>query len=224
MTVAALAGVLLASQRPATALTGTGAAAASTAAPNRGAGAEHRRGGAEGTVTGISGTSLTVRTLRGDLTVNTDSSTTCMKEGKSIAFNELKVNDVIRVRPQHAGGATPPASPPTTITAAAIDIVMPTLFGRVTQVQGPTIFIVTRDGSLAYIYTTSSTTYRMNGSSASLSDVKPGTYVMAEGPRNDLAHLTADGVNVSTTPKGGHGGHGGHPPGKPAPSSSGAAT
>jgi hypothetical protein len=217
--------VLLASQRPATALSGAANAAASTAAPHRGPGGDHQRMGGEGTVTGISGTSLTVRTLRGDITVNTDSSTTYMKEGKSASFNDIHVNDVIRVRQQHSAGSTPPASPPTTITATAIDIVMPSLFGRVTQVQGPTIFVVTRDGSLAYIYTTSSTTYRMNDGSATLSDAKPGTFVMAEGTRNDLTHLTADVVHISTNPPGGpHGGPGGHPPGHPAPTQSGTAT
>lgn len=210
--VAALAGVLLAA-RPsagsatAAAVTSTPSPSAHSHAPRGGLFDGHGMGGGTGTVTGIDGSTLTLRTLRGTLTVDTTSSTTYSKEGKSIALKDVKVDDIVQVRPVHPSGAsTPPASPPTTVTAQSITVVLPKLFGRVESISGPTIFIVTRDGQIAYIYTTSSTTYTMDGNSSSFSAVKAGEYIMAEGTQTDLKHLTADRVVISTNAGPGPGG------------------
>lgn len=235
--VAALAGVLLAA-RPSAGST-TAAAATSTPSPSSHAGPHGGRnfgGGSEsgagrGTVTGINGTTLTLRTLRGTLTVNTTSSTTYMKEGKSISLNDIKVDDVVQVRPERpSGSSTPPATPPTAVTAQSIAVVVPTVFGRVDSISGPTIFIVTRDGQIAYLFTTSSTKYTSNGNAASFGDVKPGDYVTAQGTQTDVKHLTADRVAISTTPAPRPGGFGmprrGSPksPAAPSPTASGTST
>lgn len=238
VTVGALAGVLLAA-RPSP---GSSAAAAATStpspsshpnAPRGGFFGGHGPGGGNGTVTGISGSTLTLRTLRGTLTVDTTSSTTYSKEGKSIGFNDIKVDDVLQVRPVRLSGpATPPASPPTTVTAQSITVVVPMVFGRVDSISGPTIFVVTHDGQMAYVYTTPSTTYTSSGNAASFSDVKPGDYIVAQGTQTDVKHLTADHVVISTTPgpgagPGGPGMHrfgGPHAPMSPAPTASGTAT
>ncbi|MGH7745782.1 MAG: hypothetical protein ACREQ5_13510 [Candidatus Dormibacteria bacterium] len=210
-TLASLVGVLLNLQRPATAT-----AAAATATPSPSANPSKPHGGAPffgrggfgfapafggngtGTVTGISGGAITLRTLTGTLTVNTTSSTTYTKDGKSISRSDIKVDDVLNVRPVRSSGTqTPPSTPPTTIVAQSIAVVVPTFFGRVDSVSGQTIFIVTRNGQMSYVVTTSGTTYTMNGS-ASLSDVKTGDYIMATGTQTDLKHLTAGEVVIST--------------------------
>lgn len=169
--------------------------------------------GNTGTVTQISGGTITLRTLQGTVTVDTTSSTTFSKEGRTITLSGIHVNDVVRVRGMRpSGSSTPPASPPTTLTAQSITVVMPTFVGRVVTVQGPTIFIVTADGQMAYVYTTPATTYTMNGSSSTLSAIVAGDYIAAEGTQPDITHLSADTVTISTSP---------HPrgplPGRPAP-------
>lgn len=244
-TLASLVGVLLNLQRPtpATAASSTAATTSPSPSPKAGGrfgggflpGGGFGRGGGSGTVTGISGSTITLRTLTGTLTVTTTSSTTYSKEGQKISFGDIKVDDVLQVRPvRSSGSSTPSPTPPTTITAQAIDVVMPTFFGRVTSVSGPTIFIVTPNGQEAFVFTRSNTRYTMNRASASLSDVKAGDYVMASGTQTDLKHLTADQVAIRTNagpgdgvPKfGGGQGFGGGPfrPHGPAPTPSGTAT
>ena len=213
-TLASLVGVLLNLQRP-TAATAASATASPSPSPHAGGrfggpffpGGGFERGGGRGTVTGISGGTITLRTLTGTLTVNTTSSTTYSKEGQKIALSDIKVDDIVQVRPvRPSGTSTPPPTPPTTITAQAISVVMPTFFGRVTSVSGPTIFIVTHDGQQTFVFTTSSTKYTMNRASASLSDVKAGDFITASGTQTDLKHLTADQVTISTNAFPGGGG------------------
>jgi hypothetical protein len=229
VTLASLLGVLVTVNHPAA---GAANAAAATPSPSPGGHSPgphdgiadgFGRGGGTGTVTGISNGTITLRTLRGTLTVMTTSSTTYSKEGKSISLGDIKVDDVLQVRPVHSSSSTPSPSPPTTITAQAITVVMPTFFGRVTSVSGPTIFIVTHNGQEAFVYTTSSTAYTSKNASASLSDVKAGDYVVAEGTQTDLKHLTADHVTISTSPGPAVGPRSGgpfrpHGPGAPQPS------
>ena len=209
-TLASLIGVLLNLQRPTAARAASATAATAAPAPSpptrgpHGGPFFHGRGffagGGTGTVTGISGGTITLRTLTGTLTVTTTPSTTYNKEDQTISLSDIKVNDVLQVRPVRSSeSSTPPATPPTTITAQAITVVMPTFFGRVTSVSGPTIFIVGHDGQETFVVTTSSTKYTMNRASASLSDVKAGDFVTASGAQTDLKHLTADQVNISTS-------------------------
>ena len=233
--LASLVGVLVTMQRPSAA---AATAAAATSSPSPSAhpgphGGPFFRGGfafgGTGTVTGISGGTITLRTLTGTLTVTTTSSTTYSKEGHAIKLSDIKVDDVLAVRPVRASGsATPPASPPTTVTAQAVTVVLPTFFGRVTSISGPTFFIVTRDGGQAFVFTTSSTTYESNRSSASAGDVKVGDYISAEGTQTDLKHLTADHVVISSSaaPSGGPRGFGGpfHPGGPGGPGQPGIPT
>lgn len=238
VTVGALVGVVLAARSSSR----SAVAAAATSTPSPSAHPNAPRGGlfggpglagGNGTVTSINGTTLTLRTLRGTLTVDTTSSTTYSKEDKSISFKDIKIEDVVQVRPvRPSGSATPPAAPPTTVTAESITVVVPMVLGRVDSISGPTIFIVTRDGQMAYVYTTSSTTYSSKGNAASFSDIKVGDYITAQGTQTDLKHLTADHVAIVTLPTSapGPGGPEGHRfggprlPVPPPPTASGTAT
>lgn len=173
------------------------------------------RGCGVGTVTGISGSSLTLRTITGTLTVATESSTTYTKGGKSIKFSDIQVNDVVQVRPDRAHSQSS-----TSVTASAITVVLPTLFGRVQSVSGNTITIVTATGQLAYVTTGGSTAYRMAGAAASSGDVKAGMYIIAQGTLTNMNHLSATSVQIGSAA---HFQRPEAPPAKPSPPSSGTA-
>ena len=55
-------------------------------------------GGEAGTVTKISGSTLTLRTLAGTVTITTTASTTYTREEQTVKFSALKVGDVVAVR------------------------------------------------------------------------------------------------------------------------------
>jgi hypothetical protein len=157
-------------------------------------------GGATGTVTNISGSTLTLRTLQGTDTVTTTSATTYSREGKKVSFSAVKVGDVVQVRSTHGGPASKTVTPP--ITAVAITIEVPTITGRVQSVSGNTITLVTSNGQLEYATTSSATVYQgIGNATATSASVKSGIYVVVQGTETDLTHITADGVQVlgSTT-------------------------
>ena len=243
---AALTGAVIAGHRAPIAFTASSAAAQSSPTPSPRAGHEHglRRLGRDGlgfgsacvgalptvgrfpggrafgcrlgTVTGISGSTLTVRTLTGTMTITTTSSTSFSKGDQTITLKGIHVNDVVQVRPDG-----PLSGQTSSITARSIAVVLPMLFGRVQSVSGKTITIVTATGQLAYVTSGGSTVYKMAGSAASNSDVKTGTYIAAQGQLIDATHLAASRVVISSAnaferPK--------FAPAKPSPSGSATAT
>jgi hypothetical protein len=156
-------------------------------------------GGATGTVTNISGSTLTVRTLQGTDTVTTTSATTYSREGKKVSFSAIKVGAVVQVRAARGATSKSATSP---IAATAITIEIPTVMGRVQSVSGNTITLVTSNGQLEYATTSGATVYQGIGSATATSaSVKAGIYVVVQGTETDLTHITADGVQVlgSTT-------------------------
>jgi hypothetical protein len=157
-------------------------------------------GGATGTVTKISGSTLTLRTLQGTATVTTTSATTYSREGKKVSFSAIKIGEVVQVRSTHGGPASKTVTPP--ITAVAITIEVPTITGRVQSVSGNTITLVTSNGQLEYATTSSATVYQgIGNATATSASVKAGIYVVVQGTETDLTHISADGIQVlgSTT-------------------------
>ncbi len=170
-------------------------------------------GGETGTVTKVSGSTLTLRTLAGTLTVTTSSSTKYSREDQQVAFGAIKVGDVVAVRGSRSGTSKTATSP---IAASAITIEVPSVSGRVQSVSGNTITLVTGDGQLEYVTTSGATSYHAaRGASASSASVKAGVYIEAQGAQTNLTHLEADTIevvgNFSIAP---HGmpGHFGPPP------------
>ncbi|MFI5284930.1 MAG: hypothetical protein ACHQ4F_01285 [Candidatus Dormibacteria bacterium] len=178
-------------------------------------------GGETGTVLKISGSTLTLRTLAGTVTVTTTSSTTYSREDQQVHLSAVKVGDVVAVRGDRTGTSPTATSP---IAATAITIEVPSISGRVQSVSGDTVTLVTGDGQLAYITISSSTAYHgVRGAAATSSSVKAGVYIVAQGTQVSLTTFNADSVEVlgalSLTP---HGlpGHSGTVP-EPAESGSG---
>jgi hypothetical protein len=160
-------------------------------------------GAAGGTITQISGSTLTLRTEQGTETVNTSSSTQYMKEHQSISFNDLKVGDVVHVVPD--GGSAKPATPGTgTVSASRIVVVEPMLAGRVASIDGDTVNLVGRDGRELTVTLTGATKYYNGQQGADRSAVTVGSRIVAMGSQDSLTHLTASTVTV--LPAGGGGG------------------
>jgi len=154
-------------------------------------------GGATGTVTSVSGSTLTLRTLTGTVQVTTTSTTQYMRELHTIMLSGIHANDVVMVR----GTGTPPAGKPlTSIAATAITVRVPSISGRVQSVTGNAITIVTADGQLNDITTSSSTMYATMGgrTAATGSAVTAGVFITAAGTWTDLTHLTADDISINS--------------------------
>lgn len=159
-------------------------------------------GGETGTVTKISGSTLTLRTLAGTVTVTTSSATTYSREEQKTAFRAIKVGDVVAVRGSRSGTTKTATSP---IAATAITIEVPSILGRVQSVNGNTVTLVTGDGQLESIRTSSATSYHgVRGATATSASLKAGVYIVAQGTRVNLTMLDADNIevlgNMSFTP------------------------
>lgn len=170
-------------------------------------------GGGTGTVTKVSGSTLTLRTLTGTLTVTTSSTTKYSREAKQVSFGAIKVGDVLAVRGSRSGTSKTATSP---IAATAITIEVPSISGRVQSVSGGTITLVTGNGQLEYVSTSGGTAYQgFRGAASSSASVKAGVFIVAEGTQTDLTHLQADTIEVVGNFNGApHGfpGHFGPPP------------
>lgn len=157
--------------------------------------------GGGGTITAITGSTLTLRTENGTETVDTSSSTTYSKERQTVSFTTLAVGDVIHVRAtpssnNGSAGATPPEPGTGIVNAASVTVVEPTFAGRVSASDNGTYTIVGRDGRQFTVATTATTRYYDGSSPASSSAVVVGDRVMAEGSQDSVAHLTADVISV----------------------------
>jgi Domain of unknown function (DUF5666) len=151
-------------------------------------------GGQTGTVTKISGSTLTLRTLAGTVTVTTSSSTTFSREEQTVHLNAVKVGDVVAVRGKHTGTSPTATSP---IAATAITIEVPSISGRVQSVSGNTVTLVTGNGQLMDVVLSSSTAYNgIRGAVATRNSLKAGIYIVAQGTQVDLTTLNADDVQV----------------------------
>jgi hypothetical protein len=153
-------------------------------------------GGETGTVTKISGPTLTLRTISGAVTVTTTSTTTYSLENKTVKFSALSVGEVVAVRGTR--GTSPTATTP--IAATAITIQVPSVSGRVQAVSGDTVTLVTSDGQLEYVTLSGATAYHSIGSAtATIASVKAGVYIVAQGTQVSLTTFNADNVQVLGT-------------------------
>ena len=151
-------------------------------------------GGETGTVTKVSGSTITLRTLAGTLTVTTSSTTKYSREAKQVSFGAIKVGDVLAVRGSRTGTSKTATSP---IAATAITIEVPSISGRVQSVSGGTITLVTGNGQLEYVSTSGGTAYQgFRGATSSSASVKAGVFIVAQGTQTDLTHLSADTIEV----------------------------
>lgn len=170
------------------------------------------------TITAVDGSSLSVKTDDGwTRTITVTDTTTITKGGATIAVGDLAVGDQIRFQQNRATDGT--------YTVTAIAVVLPTVAGQISAIDGNTITITQRGGTTATVHVTGATTYRIAGAAGSLSDLKVGAVIVAEGTQRADGSLDAATVGAGFDKGGMHGpgfpdGDGDHgPAASPAPSS-----
>jgi hypothetical protein len=141
------------------------------------------------TITNISGSSISLRTADGwTRTITVDSGTTYSKGGATITFGDLKAGDQVAFRQTRESDGS--------YTIDSITVVLPHLGGEVTAVSGSTITVTEPDGTTGTIMVSGTTTYTVNGNGASLSDLKVGMRIVAEGTLNSDGSLAASNVHA----------------------------
>ncbi len=171
--------------------------------PGRGPGGPPGPGGPGdvGTVTAMSGSRLTLRTIDGTQTVVEGSSTTYYELLEKVSSSDVSVGDVVAVTGSPVSSSSKPASPGTgALDAKTVTVVEPRFTGRVLSHSDGTLTLVGPDGQLLSVSVTSSTRYVAKGEKASSSAVSDGSQVTAEGTRTGITRLRAALVVVGPAP------------------------
>jgi hypothetical protein len=176
------------------------------------------------TVTAVDGSNVSLKTDDGwTRTIAVTADTKITKGGATIKVGDLAAGDHVRIAQTRASDGT--------YTVNAIIVVLPSLAGQVSAIAGDTLTVTQPGGTTATIHVTGSTTYQVNGAPGALSDIKVGSFIVAEGTQRADGSLDAavvrSGFGGRGVPGGpgfgpsfGGGRHGqGAPKGSPAPSS-----
>ena len=128
-----------------------------------------------GKVVSMSGSQLVVTQQDGlNVTVNTSTSTTYGEAGESVPATDVGVGTVVSVT-----GTV--SSDHDQIDATTIEIVLPTVAGRVTDVSGTTITITGFDGTAETVTTDSTTVFRNQIGTTTIASVAKGDLLQASG-------------------------------------------
>jgi Domain of unknown function (DUF5666) len=144
------------------------------------------------TITTISGQTITATRADGTkVTIHTTTSTSYSRAGQTVSASALASGQHIRVRGERNSDGT--------ITATRIGIVLPGYIGVVTVIKSDTITVKGRDGTHT-IDVGSSTRYVQGrghaATSTSLSAIKVGDWLAAEGTINSDGSLNAQVVYI----------------------------
>ena len=176
------------------------------------------------TITAIDGSNVSLKTEDGWIrTIAVTSDTKITKAGATVAIGDLAVGDHVRIAEDRASDGT--------YTVTAIIVVLPSVAGQVSAIDGDTITITQPGGTKTTIHVNGSTTYRVDGAAAKLSDIKVGAFIVAGGTQRSDGSLDAAVVRAGFRGKGvpsgsgkpgfsgGRRGDGAAPTQSPAPSS-----
>jgi hypothetical protein len=178
-----------------------------------------RFGARDITITEINGSDLALKTDDGwTRTISVTNTTTITKGGATISVSDLAVGDQIAFAQARATDGT--------YTVTAIRVVLPTTGGQVTAVNGNTITVTQPGGTTATIHVDGNTKYQVNGAAGALSDIKVGSFIIAEGTQRTDGSLDAAAIHAGDRGLKGPGFPGGRdlpdgqePDASPAPSS-----
>lgn len=159
--------------------------------------------GEGGTITGITATTITVETeFGGTLTVTTDSSTiyregdttvgrTALATGQEVLFQALFVPVA------HPGNATALPVLGGSTAVRLVEIVLPSVSGKVVRVNGSQIVVAQLDGLYVTVNVSDSTTYEQAGQPDPTVQVQAGTVVSVTGTlSSDHTEIDATTVDV----------------------------
>jgi hypothetical protein len=151
------------------------------------------------TIKAIDGSNLSLATDDGwTRTITVASTTTITKGGATIAAGDLAVGDQIRFSETKGADGT--------YTITSIRVVLPTIAGKVTAINGNDITVAQRDGTTATIHVNGGTTYQVRGvTTATLSDIKVEAIIVAEGTLRTDGSLDAARVGGGFRGLGGRG-------------------
>jgi len=178
-----------------------------------------RFGARDITITAINGSDLSLKTDDDwTRTISVTSTTTITKGGATIAVSDLAVGDQIAFAQDRATDGT--------YTVTAIRVILPTTAGQVTAINGNTITVTQPGGTTATIHVDGSTKYQVNGAAGALTDIKVGSFIVAEGTQRTDGSLDAAAIHAGDRgikgpgfPGGRHLPDGQDPDASPAPSS-----
>ena len=141
----------------------------------------------------IDGSDISLKTVDGwTRTISVGSTTTITKGGATITVGDLTVGDEIRFAQKKAADGS--------YDVTAIVVVLPTVVGEVTAIDGDTIKVTQPGGTTATIHVDSHTTFRIDGASGSLSGVKVGAFIVAEGTQRADGSLDAAAIRSGLRP------------------------
>ena len=171
------------------------------------------------TITAIDGSNLSLKTDDGwTRTIAVASDTTITRAGKTITVADLKVGDEISFHEDRQTDGT--------YKITDVHLVVPTVFGQVTKVDGSTITVQGFGGTTQTIHVDGTTTYDIAGvASPTLSDVKVDAFIVAQGTLRADGSLDAEAVasgmgHMFDRDGDGHGSPGANGPNGASPSAS----
>jgi hypothetical protein len=148
----------------------------------------HRPPGIAGTIAAIDAKTITVKTRDGlTAQVTVDDKTEYRKDRNAASFGDLKVGDMVFVRGEKTGdNAWQAAAVATRSRGDAPDNIregMGKLFiaGEVKSIDGTQLAIQRPDGVAQTISVDENTSFRKDGESITLADLKPGDHVFGRG-------------------------------------------
>jgi hypothetical protein len=153
------------------------------------------------TITAVNGNDVSLKTDDGwTRTVTVADTTKVTKAGAAIKVGDLAAGDKVRLMEDRASDGT--------YTVTAIVVVLPTVIGQVSSIDGDTLTVTQPGGAKATIHVSGGTTYQVNGAKGALSDVKVGSFVAAEGTQRSDGSLDAATVHLGFGGKGSSAGPG----------------
>ena len=154
-------------------------------------------------VTAIDGSNLSLKTDDGwTRTIAVTGTTKLTKGGNAITLGDIKTGDRIRFRETRAADGT--------FSIDAVEVVLPSVVGKVTAKTADSISVQTLGGGTVTIHVSGSTTYRVAGkATAGLADIAVGDIVGAQGQKRADGSLDATTVGAASKPGRWFGGRGG---------------
>lgn len=147
-----------------------------------------------GVVSAVTGTSITVQSRSGTSSIFAITSNTIVTKDRATATSTaLAIGEEVHI-------VSDPANP---ATAQRIDIVQPSVMGKVTSVNGDDVTVQGPNNVTTTIVVNGATTYSKDGSSATLGDVTPGTSIFAEGlfASGGTSTLDATSIGIGVAPE-----------------------
>jgi hypothetical protein len=145
-------------------------------------------------VTAIDGSNISLKTDDGwTRTITVTGTTKFSRGGAAIALGDVKVGDKIRFHETRNADAS--------FAIDEVDVVVPSVVGKVTAKTADTITVENLGGGTATIHVAASTTYRVAGkANATLADIAVGAIVGAQGQQRADGSIDATTVRAAPAP------------------------